>query len=156
MRSIFKSLLVAVTLTTTPSLAFASQAAPNQKEMAPLQYLVGTWSCLWQAGSTSGSEQQVFEPAFDGAWLVEKEIVQTSAGARVRSLHYTGYDPAIKMFVHVGPDANGTYELAQSPDAVTWHSADGSFVHQKVSDTKRTMTETDNGRARVSMTCTKT
>jgi hypothetical protein len=123
--------------------------------MAPLQYLIGTWNCDWQSGGKSGSEQQVFEPAFDGTWLEEKEVVSVEGRAFVRSIHYTGYDPATKTFVHVGPDADGTFELAQSPDTVNWHSGDGSFVHRKVSDTQRTMSETDSGQT-VSMSCTKT
>ena len=151
MLKILKVSAIAAALAAVPFLSYASPAPPNQKEMAPLLYLIGTWNCRWQSGSHSGRERQVFEPAFDGAWLEEKEIVS----GQVRTVHYTGYDPAKKTFVHVGPDADGTFELAQSPDTITWRSADGSFVHTKVSDTKRTMTQTDGAQS-VSMTCTKT
>lgn len=149
MRNAFKAALLAAVLAAIPVLSSASQGPPNQEEMAPLQYLIGTWNCTWQAGTSTGSEQQVFTRAFDGAWLEEKEI----ANGQVSTIHYTGYDPAKKMYVHIGPDADGTYELAQSPDAVNWQSTDGAFVHHKVSDTKTVLTQT--GGDRFSITCVK-
>lgn len=154
MRNILKGSILAITLAATPLLSLASQSPQNEKQMAGLQYLVGTWQCDWTAGSNSGSERQVFAPVFDGAWLEEKEIVNEAGRSTVHSIHYTGYDPAMKMFVHVGPDAGGSYELAQSPDAIYWRSSDGSFEHRKVSDTRRTMNESVSGKT-LSMTCTK-
>ncbi|HET7815105.1 MAG TPA: DUF1579 family protein [Candidatus Baltobacteraceae bacterium] len=126
--------------------------------MATLQYLVGTWHCDWQSGSKSGSEDQVFKPALGGAWLEEEEVINSNGRQSVASIHYTGYDPHSKAFIHMGPDANGSYEVAHSPDSVTWLSVGGSFVHHKVSDTERKMTETyGSGAAAVqlSMTCLK-
>jgi hypothetical protein len=140
-------------------LPLASPAATpaNAAQMAPLAYLLGTWHCTWTAGKDSGSEDQVFETALDGAWLQEKEVVTDRNGKPVvQSIHYTGFDPATKMFMHLGPDADGTYEVASSADANLWKSSDGSFVHTKVSNTQRTMVEADNGAPTpVTMSCKK-
>lgn len=134
--------LLGSALFAAPLLCSAGQSAQNEKEMAPLQYLVGTWHCDWKSQNRAGSEDQLFQPALDGAWLEEKEIVNVNGLQTVASIHYTGYDPRSKAYIHMGPDANGSYEVAQSPDSEVWHSADGSFVHHKVSDTQRKMTET--------------
>lgn len=152
--SLFASALFAV-----PLLSFAGQAPRNEKQMAHLQYLVGTWHCDWQSGNNHGSEDQIFQPALDGAWLEEKEVVNMNGRQTVASIHYTGYDPRSKAYIHLGPDANGSYEVAHSPDSEVWDSVGGSFVHHKISDTKRKMTETyrsGNTRVRLSMVCTKT
>jgi hypothetical protein len=145
------------------SLPLAAPAAtpPNAAQMAKLQYLLGTWHCAWKSGGQSGTEDQVFQTALDGAWLSEKEIVQDASGQPVvQSIHYTGYDPAKKLYMHVGPDADGTYELAESPDADRWHNPGTSnvFIHTKVSDTERTLSETDSTGGKtvsISMTCDK-
>jgi len=150
--------LAATALVGTPLLSSAAQAPPNEKGMAPLQYLVGNWSCDWKSQNNSGHEEQAFQPALDGAWLEEKELVAVNGRQTVSSIHYTGYDPRIKAYVHMGPDANGSYEVANSPDAVVWHSAEGGFIHHKVSDTRREMTETDrigNKTVQLSMICVK-
>lgn len=144
----------AISLSPLPSLA--GPAAPNNVHMAPLQYLIGTWNCTWQSGGKSGTLDQVFTPALDGAWLEEKEIVTIGGRQTVTSLHYTGYDPRLKKYVHVGPDADGSYEIAESADGNEWSNADGTFVHHKVSNDRRTMT--DNARiggtiTQSSMTC---
>lgn len=148
--------LFASALFAAPLLSSARQAPPNEKEMAPLQYLVGTWHCNWQSASNAGTEDQVFQPALDGAWLEEKELVVRNGRQTVASIHYTGYDPRSKAYMHIGPDANGSYEVAHSADSEVWHSGDGSFVHHKVSDSQRQMTETyhtGNATVRLSMTC---
>lgn len=126
--------------------------------MASLGYLVGSWHCDWKSQNDSGREEQVFQPALDGAWLEEKELVTVNGRQTVASIHYTGYDPKSKSYMHMGPDANGSYEVAHSPDAVFWRAADGTFIHHKVSDTQREMTETDrigNKTVKLSMTCIK-
>lgn len=148
--------LLAAALSGAPLLSAAAQAPPNEKQMVPLQYLVGTWHCDWKSQNGSGHEDQVFQPALDGAWLEEKELIDVNGRQTVASIHYTGYDPKSKSYVHMGPDANGSYEVAHSPDAVSWSAADGSFIHHKVSDTRREMTETDQvgtKTSRISMIC---
>lgn len=141
--------------------ATAAATPPNAAQMAPLQYLIGTWHCTWTSGTQSGSEDQIFETALDGAWLQEKEVVAGRNGRpTVLSIHYTGYDPATKSYMHVGPDADGTYEIAQSPDASLWRNPGTAnvFTHTKISDTQRTMAETDrsNGKTvNITMTCNK-
>ena len=141
--------------------ALSQAAARNARQMAPLQYLIGTWHCSWVSGSNTGSEDQVFETALGGAWLAEKEIVLDRAGKPVvATIHYTGYDPKTGNYMHVGPDADGTFELAQSADAHMWSNPieKTAFVHTKISDTKRTMVEKDriNGKpVTFAMTCTK-
>ena len=151
-------ILFAAAVSAAPGVSLAAQPPANAQQMAPLQYLIGTWHCTWKSGSRSGNEDQVFTPALDGAWLEEKEIVSKGGELFVISDHYTGYDPRMKKYVHVGPDADGSYELAQSPDGDVWSSTDGNFIHKKISDVERTMTETagtgDNA-PRVSMTCSK-
>lgn len=157
-RKLIAGSLCAAALSAAPLLSSAGQAAPNEKAMASLQYLVGTWHCDWQSGNNSGSEDQVFQPALGGAWLEEKELVGVNGRQTVASIHYTGYDPRIKAYVHMGPDANGSYEIAQSPDGDVWHGADGSFLHHKISDTQRRMSETDrvgNTTVHLSMSCQK-
>lgn len=131
-----KTLLVGVLFAATIA------AAPNDLKMAPLQYLVGTWHCTWQSGSSSGNLDQVFTPVLGGAWLEEKELATIRGRQTVTSIHYTGFDPHAKEYVHVGPDADGSYEIAHSVDAEVWTNADGTFVHHRVSDDERTMSET--------------
>lgn len=157
-RKLVTGCLFASAVFAAPLVSFAGQAAPNEKQMAPLQYLVGTWHCDWQSGSKSGSEDQVFQPALGGAWLEEKELVSVNGRQTVASIHYTGYDPRTRVFMHMGPDANGSYEVAHSPDSEIWNGADGSFVHHKISDSERKMNETyrsGNATVRLSMTCVK-
>ena len=145
-RCMIRKLLVLASL----GAALIAASPPNAKQMASLNYLVGTWHCAWSDGKQSGSEDQIFSVALGGAWLEEKEVVSMNGQPFVRSIHYTGYDPAKREFLHVGPDANGTYELAESADTNTWTSADGKFLHTKVSDTERKMNE-----GPIAMTCTK-
>ncbi len=125
------------------SLAPAAALPPNATQMEGLHYLIGTWHCTWPSKKGVQSEEQIFESALDGAWLAEKEIVTGGDGQPVvASVHYTGYDPANGRFMHVGPDADGTYEIAQSEDGHTWHGVNDSsatFVHTKLSDSSRTM-----------------
>jgi|SRR5579863_6634414 len=129
-------------------------AAPNDSRMARLQYFVGTWHCTWHAGTQSGTMDQVFSPTFDGAWIAEQEIVPVGGHPKVVSLHYTGYDVRAKEYVHVGPDADGSYELARSVDGDTWTNADGTFVFRRVSQDERTMTAVGpDGKALESMDC---
>ena len=156
-KRIFAALLSGA-ISFSPLASLANEAPPNHDQMVTLQYLVGTWHCTWQSGGKSGSLDQVFAPALDGAWLEEKEIVNVGGRATVTSVHYTGYDPRLKKYVHVGPDADGSYEVAQSPDGDEWSNADGTFVHHKISNDRRTMT--DNARVngklvQSSMTCTR-
>jgi len=158
-RKLVTGSLLASALIAAPALSYAAQSAPNEKQMASLQYLVGTWHCDWKSEKKTGSEDQVFEPALNGAWLEEKELVTVNGTQTVASIHYTGYDPRTNVYMHMGPDANGSYEVAHSQDAQLWQSADGSFVHHKVSNTQRTMTETyksGNKTVQLSMTCSKT
>jgi hypothetical protein len=159
-----KRFLIAAAAAAMVAAPLAAQAAtpPNAAQMAPLQYPLGTWHCTWTDGTNTGAEDQVFEAALDGAWLQEKEVV-TGAGGQplVQSVHYTGYDPKLKSFVHVGPDADGTYEIALSPDGNLWHdgSSSGSFVHEKLSDTLRSMTDSFRSGGRtvsLKMSCRKT
>ena len=130
-----------------PIATSAASPAPNAKEMAPLQYLVGTWHCEWTTGDASGSEDQVLTSVMNGAWLQEAEVVHDAQGnSFVHSIHFTGYDPQKKKFVHVGPDADGTFVTAESDDSNAWHElapATGStFYHTKISDTERHESET--------------
>lgn len=151
--------LLASALAAAPLLSSAEQTPPNETQMAPLRYLIGTWHCDWQSANKTGSEDQAFQPALGGAWLEEKELVNVNGSQTVASIHYTGYDPRSKAYMHIGPDANGSYEVAHSPDAETWQSGEGSFIHHKVSDTRRNMTETyrsGNKTVQLSMTCVKT
>ena len=123
---------------------------PNAKQMAQLNYLVGTWHCQWSDGKNSGKEDQVFSLALDGAWLEEKEIVTVNGQPKVTTDHFTGYDPQKHKYMHLGPDATGSYEIAESLDTNVWTSTDGKFLHTKVSDTERTMSE-----GPITMKCTK-
>jgi hypothetical protein len=127
------------------SLAPAATLPPNATQMEALHYLIGTWHCTWPSKKGVQSEDQIFESALGGAWLAEKEVMTGADGQPVvASVHYTGYDPATGRFMHVGPDADGTYEIAQSEDGNVWHDvndANATFVHTKVSDTSRTMVQ---------------
>lgn len=132
-------------------------AAPNEAQMARLQYFVGTWHCTWHAGTRSGNLDQVFSPALDGAWIAEQEIVTIDGRPKVVSLHYTGYDASAKEYVHVGPDADGSYEIAHSVDGDTWTNSQGRFVFRRLSQNERTMTAiAPDGKALESMDCSRT
>jgi hypothetical protein len=141
-----------------PLLSRADQSAPNEKQMAPLQYLIGTWHCDWKSQKRTGSEDQIFQPALGGAWLEEREVVKVNGTQMVASIHYTGYDPRSKSYIHMGPDADGSYEVAHSADTELWDCAGGTFVHHKISETERTMTESyrsGTATVQISMTCLK-
>jgi hypothetical protein len=70
----------------------------------------------------------------------------------ITTMHYSGYDPSLKMYVHMGPNADGTYEVAYSKDFRIFHnvhpegmSAPATLAKQ--SDTQYTLSEpfTQNG-----------
>jgi opacity protein-like surface antigen len=161
MKRVLTACVAAAIFASLPLISQAATQPPNAQQMAPLQYLVGTWHCTWTAGKDTGAEDQVFESALYGAWLQEKEVVVNASGQSVvQSIHYTGYDPENASYMHVGPDASGAYEIARSPDGNVWHDANGggAFVHTKVSDTQRTMSEEyqSGGKSvKLVMTCTK-
>jgi hypothetical protein len=62
---------VALSLSLPVGSSAAAPAAPA-REMASLQYLVGTWHCTWTSGKQSGAEDQIFESVMGGSWLEEK------------------------------------------------------------------------------------
>jgi hypothetical protein len=136
---------LAATLTVQPSPSFAA-GAPNAQEMKSLDYLIGTWSCSWTAGPDSGAVTSVFAPVMNGAWLQETETVQSpTRGPVVTTVHFTGFDPQKKRWVHLGPDADGSYAVAQSSDGETWHNllpvAGSDATFRKMSDSAFALSE---------------
>jgi hypothetical protein len=105
-----------VALSSTRALA----APPNAAQMTRIANMVGTWDCKWKAGPSSGSLIATFTPVMNGAWLEETEAVESGGKTVVQTMHFTGYDPSTKHWIHGGPNADGTYEVAQSDDLATW------------------------------------
>jgi len=61
--------------------------------------------------------------------------------------HFTGYDMAKKQYVHLGPNMDGTYEVATSADAPVWHSGTNEIAVTKVSNDRYTMSANEmNGK----------
>ena len=108
--------LSVLTFTATPALA----APPNSAQMAKLANWIGTWDCNWTAGASSGALVATFTPVMDGAWLEETEAVESGGKTVVQTMHFTGYDPSSKHWIHAGPNSDGTYEVAQSDDLAVW------------------------------------
>ena len=146
---------------------FAAQAIPASAapdaHMQPLQYLLGTWHCNWTAGGQTGSVDQTFSSVMNGVWVEERETTTAPNGQVVlNSIHYTGWDPARKAYVHSGPDADGSYQLYRSPDLHEWRNALGAgapFYLTRDSDTQQTESTTINAVGGQSVewkqTCTK-
>ena len=140
-------LAFAALLAIAPGAASAAAPAPrNAEQMKALDYLIGTWNCSFSAGGQSGTNISTFTPVMNGAWLQETEAVRTkSGGLYITTMHYTGYDPDEKRYMHVGPDANGGYEVAYTTDFQTFHTLlpagqeDATFT--KVSDTEFSLRE---------------
>jgi hypothetical protein len=131
---------IAAMLLSLPVGASAASAPPNAAQMQKIEYLVGTWTCEVKAGGQVGSAHEKFESAFRGAWLLETESVPSSTGSFVDiAKHYTGYDTAKKQYVHLGPNLDGSYEVATSADAAVWHSGANAIAFTKVSNDRYTM-----------------
>lgn len=122
MKNTYRTFTILAALAASLGAAPAQAAPPNAGQMATLSYLLGTWDCTWTAGPASGSLVATFSNVMDGAWIEETEAVQKSGAEVVMTMHFTGYDTAGKRWLHAGPNADGSYEVAQSDDFVTWHS----------------------------------
>jgi len=104
------------------SSARADAAPSNASQMTKIAYMIGTWDCNWKAGTSSGTLTATFAPVMNGAWLQETEAVKRDGKTVVQTMHYTGYDPSSKHWIHAGPNSDGTYEVAQSDDLATWNN----------------------------------
>lgn len=154
---------LAALLAVAPVAATAAPVPRNAEQMRALDYLIGTWNCSFSAGGQSGTNVSTFTSVMNGAWLQETEAVRTrSGGLFVTTMHYTGYDPDEKRYLHVGPNADGTYEVAYTTDFATFHTLlpagqeDATFT--KVSDSEFSLREpfTQNGQHLVYLnTCKK-
>jgi len=133
--------LAALAISSKPAAAEAPSAAP----MAKLAYLIGTWDCNWKAGPSSGTNVSTFTPVLDGAWLRETEAVERGGKTVVQTMHFTGYDPSSNHWIHGGPNADGTYEVAESDDLATWKNvlpvAGGTGRFVRTSDTEYVLSE---------------
>jgi len=136
----------AALLAVAPVAASAAPAPRNAEQMRALDYLIGTWNCSFSAGGQSGTNVSTFTSVMNGAWLQETESVRTkSGGLYVTTMHFTGYDPDEKRYMHVGPNADGTYEVAYTTDFATFHTVlpagqeDATFT--KVSNTEFSLRE---------------
>jgi hypothetical protein len=120
---------------------------PNAAKMQELNDLVGTWNCSWHAGAASGEILSTFTPVMNGAWIQQTETVKGKDGnSVVTTMHYSGYDPSLKMFVHMGPNADGTYEVAYSKDFRIFHNVHPEGMTEdatlaKISSTEYTLSE---------------
>lgn len=119
-----KQTMLTLILVAGSALAFApapaAAAPPNAAEMSKLAFFLGTWDCNWTAGGQSGAIVATFTPIMDGAWVEETEAVVAGDRTTIQTMHFTGYDPATKHWLHGGPNSDGTYEVAQSDDLATW------------------------------------
>jgi hypothetical protein len=141
--------LAAIALAAVSALALSSTRAvaapPNAPQMAKIAYMIGTWDCKWTAGTSSGTLVATFTPVMNGAWLQETEAVESGGKVAVQTTHFTGYDPSTNHWMHLGPNADGTFEVAQSEDLATWKTllpagaSDGKLV--RPSDTEYVISE---------------
>ena len=124
-----------------------AEGPPNAEKMKALSDLVGSWNCTWQAGPASGEILSTFTPVMNGAWIQQTEAVKDKAGDLViTTMHYSGYDPSLKMYVHMGPNANGTYEVAYSQDFRIFHNVHPEGMSEdailsRISPTEYTLSE---------------
>ena len=129
----------------TPTLATAQAAPPNAAEMAKISYLLGTWDCSWSAGPAKGVLVSTFSNVMDGAWIQETEAVEKDGAQVVTTMHYTGFDTAGKRWLHAGPNADGTYEVAQSSDTLIWHDVmpndGGTATLKRITGTEYVLSE---------------
>jgi len=116
--------LATIALAAVSALALSSTRAvaapPNAPQMAKIAFMIGTWDCKWTAGPSTGTLVATFTPVMNGAWLQETEAAESGGKTVVQTMHYTGYDPSSNHWIHAGPNADGTYEVAQSDDLATW------------------------------------
>jgi hypothetical protein len=133
--------LSALALSSAPAVA----APPNASQMATIAGMIGTWDCAWTAGPSSGTLIATFTPVMEGAWLQETEAVEKDGKTIIQTMHYTGYDPSAKRWIHAGPNNDGTYEVAQSDDFATWKNvlpvAAGGGKLARPSDTEYILSE---------------
>ncbi|HTA37625.1 MAG TPA: hypothetical protein VK760_01045 [Candidatus Acidoferrales bacterium] len=139
----------AIALAAVSALALSSTRAvaapPNAPQMQKIAYMIGKWDCKWTAGPSSGTLVATFTPVMNGAWLQETEAVESGGKALVQTTHFTGYDPATKHWMHLGPNSDGTYEVAQSEDLSVWKTllpagaSDGKL--ERPSDTEYIISE---------------
>jgi hypothetical protein len=131
MKKLLIPAMVALTVA-LPTIAPAAGGSPNAAQMQKLQWVLGSWDCTWKAGPDSGVVKLSFEEVMNGAWIREIETRPSSKGEfRATAMHYTGYDPAEKKWRHLGPNADGTYDVAESPDAITWSDPAGTVLTVK-------------------------
>jgi hypothetical protein len=134
-----------------------ADAPPNAAKMQVLNHLVGTWNCSWHAGTASGEILSTFTPVMNGAWIQQTESTKDKNGNPViTTMHYSGYDPSLKMFVHMGPNADGTYEVAYSKDFRIFHNVHPEGMTEsatlvEISSTEYTLSEpfTEKGKRQV-------
>jgi hypothetical protein len=134
----------AVVLLVQPLMPHAD-ASPASEKMKALSFLIGSWNCSWHAGPQSGEKLSTFTPVMGGSWLQQTESVKAPNGSMViQTMHYSGYDPSSGEYMHVGPNADGTYEVAHSKDFRTFsnvHPAGDDATFTKLSDTEVTLSE---------------
>jgi hypothetical protein len=142
------ALVLAVALATllTP-LGANANTPPNAEKMKMVLSFVGDWNCTWHAGPNSGTLLSTFTPVMGGSWVQETETVKAPDGSSmVQTMHFTGYDPTSKMYMHMGPNEDGTYEVARSSDFHLFYNIHpegmtAAATFTRVSDSEFTLSE---------------
>jgi hypothetical protein len=135
---------LAVALLAQPLIPRAD-ASPAGDKMKALSFLIGSWDCTWHAGPQSGEKLSTFTPVMGGSWLQQTESVKAPNGTMVvQTMHFSGYDPSSGEYMHVGPNADGTYEVARSKDFRTFsnvHPAGDDATLKQISETEWSLSE---------------
>lgn len=150
---------------------------PAKPNLAPLQFLVGTWSCSTKSSRrpSAYSSTSTFTMDPSGWWLNERTVTPGPRWFPHATTVYDKYtyDSSAKRWADVTYGDLGAYGLATSPgmngNTMVWHneafspgngiSAQSDITMTKVSPTKTTATswfrESRGRRVNVSMTCMK-
>lgn len=173
---------IAVAALIAPSAAMAQvESTPvplsAKPDFAPLQFLVGTWSCSTKSSRrpTAYSSTSTFAMDPSGWWLNERTVTPGPRWFPHAATTYDKftYDSGSKRWADVTYGDLGEYGLATSPgmngNTMVWHdqgfapgngiSAQSDTTITKVSPTKATATswfrENSGRRVNVTMSCTK-
>lgn len=146
-----RTLAVALTLIAT---TLGASAAANPDQLPSLRYLVGTWTCTYHAGTTTGSYKALYTYDMGSNWLVERD---TWAGGGDEG-RFT-YDAKRQRWVVVvaGNDRSTTvFEGSGSADhrayRTIYPNADANETIDRVSPQKYTVhfTQTTSGQTTTS------
>ena len=142
--------------------------------LAPMMYLIGTWTCHSTNPNRPGDrvETDKYALGLDDRWIVGTSESKPFDPARTRTIggtDYISYDAKAKRWVDIGVDNFGFYTMSTSPgwtgNTMIWTQVEtasgsplGTYTLTREGDTKESFvleTKTPKGTERITGTCTK-